>query len=163
MMLNKKHVILLICIVLYISLTVFILPIIFIRFDLNSSIYNYFEELSDAGFFFLIYLVSTILFFPFIFSTLVKERLSLSVRNVDKRGKNPRYYATILFIIGIPILFWLIVGYIGYIKMYDHTPGLGELANNGFLVLLFVLMYFCIIPALVLSAKKNKTNAQLNP
>ncbi|MBY8991433.1 MAG: hypothetical protein KGD58_11820 [Candidatus Lokiarchaeota archaeon] len=119
--------------------------------------------MSDAGSFFLIYIVSTILFFPFIYSTLVKEKLSLSVRNINKRGKNPRYYAIVLYIIGIPIMFWLIVGLMGYYKMYDHTPGLGELANNGFLVLLLILMYFCIIPALLLSAKKNKIDAQLNP
>lgn len=162
-MLIKKKIILLIIAVFYISLIGFILPLVFISFDLNQSIYSYFEEVSDAGSFFLIYIVSTILFFPFIYSTLVKEKLSLSVRNSKKRGKNPRYYAVILFIIGIPILFWLIVGFLGYIKMYDHTPGLGELANNGFLVLLILLMYFCIIPAILLSAKKNKTSSQLNP
>jgi len=162
-MLSKKKIILLIFSIFYISLVGFILPLVFISFDLNQSIYSYFEEVSDAGSFFLIYIVSTICFFPFIYSTLVKEKLSLSVRNINKRGKNPRYYAMILYIIGIPIMFWLIVGLMGYYKMYDHTPGLGELANNGFLVLLLVLMYFCIIPALLLSAKKNKIDAQLNP
>ena len=162
-MLSKKKIILLIFSIFYISLVGFILPLVFISFDLNQSIYSYFEEVSDAGSFFLIYIVSTICFFPFIYSTLVKEKLSLSVRNINKRRKNPRYYAMILFIIGIPIMFWLIVGLMGYYTMYDHTPGLGELANNGFLVLLFVLMYFCIIPALLLSAKKNKIDAQLNP
>jgi hypothetical protein len=163
MMLNKKNVILLISTILYISLIGFILPLVFISLDVNQSIYSYFDYLSDEGFFFLTYIVSTILFFPFIYSTLVKEKLSLSVRNIHKKRKNPRYYASVLFIIGIPITFWLIVGLVGYNSMYDHTPGLGEFANNGFLVLLFVLMYFCIIPALLLSAKKNKTRIQLNP
>lgn len=162
-MLKKKTAILLIFAALYISLMVFILPYMFIIFDLNNSIYSYFEDLSRKGIFFSIYVVSTILFFPFIYSTLVKEKLSLSVRNIERRGKNPRYYAFILFLIGIPIMFWIVVGLIGYSSRADHTPGLGEFAKNGFLVLFFVLLYFCIIPALLLSAKKNKTNTQPNP
>ena len=163
MMLDKKKVILLTCAILYISLVVFILPLVFISFDLNQSIFKDFEDFADEGSFFLIYIVSTILFFPFIYSTLVKEKLSLSVRNINKKGKNPRYYAVILFIIGIPIMFWLIVGLVGYNLMYDHTPGLGEFVNNGFLVLFFVVIYFCIAPTLLLSFKKNKSSAQLNP
>jgi len=158
-MLDKKNVILMIFITAYISFMGLILPLLFIRFDLSQSVYSFFEDLKRDGLFFLLYIISTILFFPFIYSTLVKEKLSLSIRRVNKKGKNPRYYSILLFVIGIPIMCWLIAGCIGYNKIYGHTPGLGELVNNGFLVLLLVLLYFCLIPAFLLAAKKGKMRA----
>jgi len=153
---NKKKSILVISAIFYVSIIGFILPYMLIVLDLYYSVYDLNEKMASVGVFFFFYLMGTFLFFPFIYSTLIEEKLSLSIRNHRKEAKNPRYYAYILFIIGIPIMIWLIIGIRGYYSMSEFSGGLGELVHNGFLVMLIMLMYFCIIPALILSLKRNK-------
>ncbi|MHA2036504.1 MAG: hypothetical protein ACW98X_08725 [Promethearchaeota archaeon] len=131
-------------------------PIIISNFNLFRPIYDYFAQLSRQGVFFFLYLMSTFFFFPFMYSTLVKEKLSFNIDKNKKNRKNPRYYAYILFIIGLPILIWLIFGILGYYSITETIGGLGEFVQNGFLVCLVVLFYFCICPALILVMKKNR-------
>jgi len=156
MMQNKKKTILVISAIFYISIMGFVLPFMLIVLDLYHTVYDLNEEIASVGVFFFLYLMGTFFFFPFIYSTLIEEKLSISIRNKRKNAKNPRYYASILFIIGIPIMIWLIIGTIGHYSISEFSGGLGELVFNGFLVMLIMLMYFCIIPALILSLKKGK-------
>ena len=156
MMQNKKKAILVISAIFYVSIIGFLIPYMLIVLDLYYSVYDLIEEIASVGVFFFFYLIGTFFFFPLMYSTLIEEKLSLSIRNQRKKAKNPRYYASILFIVGIPIMIWLIIGTCGYYSMSEFSGGLGELVLNGFLVMLIMLMYFCIIPALILSFKKNK-------
>jgi len=153
---NKKQLKLLIGSVIFISTLGALIPILITSFDLYGGIYDYFAGLAHVGVFFFIYLISTFFFFPFIYSTLVKEKLSFNIVNSKKKQKNPRYYAHILFIIGLPILSWLILGNLGYYSITEVSGGLGDFVLNGFLVSLIVLLYFCIFPAIALALKKNK-------
>lgn len=152
---NKKIVILLIGATTYICVLGFLVPFIFIILNLNIPMYASFEKLASMGFFFFLYLIATMIFFPFIYSTLVQERLSFSINKTNKNGKSPRYYSRILFMIGIPIMIWLILGNLGYYSTTEFVGGLALLIHNGFIVLIIILMYFCIIPAIVLSFKKS--------
>jgi len=156
MMQNIKKAILVISAIFYVSIIGFVLPYMIIVLDLYHSVYDSIEDMASVGIFFFSYLISTFIFFPFIYSTITKEKLSLSLRNQGKKAKNPRYYASILFIIGIPIMIWLIIGACGYYSISEFSYGLGELVLNGFLVMSIMLMYFCIIPALILSLKRGK-------
>ncbi|KKM08277.1 hypothetical protein LCGC14_1725480 [marine sediment metagenome] len=141
---------------IYFSITGFVIPFIVIKFGFYYGMYALFEDLGTTGLFFAIYLVSTFFFFPFIYSTLIKERLSLNIRNQDKKRKNPRQLAVILFIIGIPLMIWFLFGLVGHYSITEFQGGMGQLVQNGFLVLIIILIYFCIIPGIVLSLKKNK-------
>lgn len=143
-------------ILIYFSIIGFVIPFIVIKFGFYLSIYALFEDLSTNGTFFVIYLSSTFFFFPFIYSTLVKERLSLNIRDQNKKRKNPRQLALILFVFGIPLMIWCIFGLVGHYSMTEFPGGIGQFIQNGFLVLLIVLMDFCIIPGIILSLKKNK-------
>ena len=145
-----------VAILIYFSITGFGIPFIIIKFRFYYSMYALFEDLGTTGIFFAIYLISTFFFFPFIYSTLIKERLSLNIRNEDKKRKNPQQLAVILFIIGIPLLIWFLFGLVGHYSITEFHGGMGQLVQNGFLVLIIILMYFCIIPGIVLSLKKNK-------
>lgn len=156
MMQNKKKAILVISAIFYVSIIGFVLPYMLIVLDLYHSVYDLNEKMASGGVFFFFWLIGTFFFFPFIYSTITKEKLSMSLRNQRKNAKNPRYYASILFIIGIPIMIWLIIGTIWYYSISEFSYGLGELVLNGFLVMLIMLMYFCIIPASILSFKKSK-------
>lgn len=153
---NIKKAILVISAIFYVSIIGFVLPYMIIVLDLYHSVYDSIEDMASVGIFFFSYLIGTFIFFPFIYSTITKEKLSLSLRNQGKKAKNPRYYASILFIIGIPIMIWLIIGACGYYSISEFSYGLGELVLNGFLVMSIMLMYFCIIPALILSLKRGK-------
>jgi len=155
---NKKKAILGISAIFYVSIMSFLVPYMLIAFDQYNQVYDIHEDLASAGVFFFLYIMGTFFFFPFIFSTITKEKLSLSTRNSRKEAKNPRYYASILFIIGIPIMIWLIIGFVGYYSLSEFNGGLGELVQNGFITLLIILMYFCIIPALLLAFKKSKNS-----
>ncbi|MHA2281590.1 MAG: hypothetical protein ACXAC5_12155 [Promethearchaeota archaeon] len=150
---NKKSLKFLIGSVIYILTLGLLIPILVSVFDLFGQIYDYFADLAYAGVFFFIYLIGTFFFFPFIYSTLVKGKLSFNIERKNKKQKNPRYYAFILFLIGLPILIWLILGNLGYYSIKEVSGGLGEFALNGFLVSLIVLLYFCICPALILGLK----------
>ncbi|MFW9825874.1 MAG: hypothetical protein ACFFE4_23245 [Candidatus Thorarchaeota archaeon] len=153
---NKKSVILLIVAIVYVILVGILVPTLIEYFNLFPTMYSYFFQLSRVGVFFFTYLMSTFFFFPFIYSTLVKEKLSFNIDTSKKKQKNPRYYAKILFLIGLPILIWLIYWNIGYYSITDVSGGLGEFVVNGFLVCIFVLLYFCIFPAIILALKKNR-------
>ncbi len=153
---NKKHFLLLIVAIIYVAFLGSIVPIIISYFNLFGPIYDYFARLAGQGFFFFLYLMSTFFFFPFMYSTLVKERLSFNIDKSKKRRKNPRYYAVILFLIGIPIFIWLILGVLGYYSITEVVGGLGEFVQNGFLVSLVILFYFFICPGIILSLKKNR-------
>ena len=101
--------------------------------------------------------MSTFLFFPFIYSTHVKGKLSFNVDVKGKKKKNPRFYSSILFLIGLPIMIWLILGNLVYYSITEVSgDGLGVFIKNGFLVSLIVLLYFCIFPGIVLGLKKNR-------
>ena len=152
---NKKKAIL-VSVIFYISIIGFVIPYMLIVLDLYHFVIDWVEDMAIKGVFFFFWLIGTFFFFPLIYSTLVEEKLSISIRNKRKEAKNPRYYASILFIIGIPIMIWLIIGTIGNYSISEFSGGLGELVFNGFLVMLIMLMYFCIIPALILSLKKGK-------
>ena len=152
---NKKKATLVIIAIFYVSLIGFVIPYMLIVLDLYHSVYDLNEDMAYSGVFFFFYLMGTFLFFPFIYSILVKEKLSLSVRKSRKKAKNPRYYGSILLIIGIPIMILLIIGMLGYYSMSEFGGGLGEFVYNGFLVMLIMLIYFCIIPALILGSKKS--------
>ncbi|KKK41977.1 hypothetical protein LCGC14_0827760 [marine sediment metagenome] len=145
-------------ILIYFSIIGIIVPFLVIEFRFYLSVYTLFEEWASRGFFFSIYLISTFFFFPFIYSTLVKERLSfnINIKKRDKKRMNPRQFGIILFVIGIPLMIWFLLGLVGYYSITEVNGGLGQLVQNGFLVLLIVLMYFCIFPAIILSLKKNK-------
>jgi hypothetical protein len=141
--------------ILSISLIGIIIPLAVINLNLQNVIYAQFLRWSSVGVFFFLYIIGTLFFFPFIYSTLTKAKLSLSVRNIKKKGGNPRFTSAILFLFGLPVIFWLIMGNIGYYAIYGFSGGLGELAVNGFLVCIILVMYFCIIPALILGLKKK--------
>jgi hypothetical protein len=59
-----------------------------------------------------------------------------------------------MFVLGIPLVLLSILGNVGYYSIAEFHGGLGELAYNGFLVLFFILLYFFIFPALVLTTRK---------
>ena len=153
---NKRQIILLIVGIAYVIILGSIVPILIINLNLYGQIYNFFAGLARDGFFFLIYLMSTFLFFPFIYATHVKEKLSFNVDSKRKKKKNPRFYSSILFLIGLPIMIWLILGYLGYYSITEVSGGLGDIVLNGFLVSLIVLLYIIIFPAIVLGLKKNR-------
>lgn len=153
---NKRQFLLLIGSIVYIIILGSIIPILIIYLNLFGAIYNYFAGVAQVGVFFFLYLLSTFFFFPFIYSTLVQEKLSFNIVSSKKKQKNPRYYASILFVIGLPIMIWLILGNIGYYSITEVIGGLGDFVLNGFLVCLVVLFYFCIFPAIILSLKKNR-------
>ena len=145
-------------ILIYFSITGILGPFLVIEFRFYISVYPLFDDMASRGFFFSSYLISTFFFFPFIYSTLVKESLSFNI-NIQKRNKkrmNPRQLGIILFVIGIPLMIWFLFGLVGYYSITEINGGLGQLVQNGFLVLLIILMYFCIFPAIILSLKKNK-------
>lgn len=153
---NKKKAIL-ISGVSYVSIVGFVIPYMLIVLDLYNSVNDWVDDMANNGVFFFFYLIGTFFFFPLVYSTLVEEKLSVSIKK-RKKAKNPRYSASILFIIGIPIMILLIIGTVGYYSTSEFSGGLGELVFNGYLVMLIMLMYFCIIPALILSLKKGKEN-----
>ena len=155
---NRKKVNLVIFAILYISIIGIIVPFMLIALDLYYLVNDWVERTAIKGVFFFFWLIGTFFFFPFMYSTLIEEKLSMSIRNKRKEAKNPRYYASILFIIGIPIMIWLLIGTIGYYSISEFSGGLGELVFNGYLVMLIMLLYFCIFPALILSLKKGKAN-----
>jgi hypothetical protein len=152
----KKKVISIIVTVIYFFFMGIILPYLLIFFDLSQAIYDWNDEMGLKGVFFFFFLMSGFFFFPFIYSTLMEEKLSLSIKKSKNEVKNPRYYSTVLFIIGIPIMIWLIIGMVGYYSVSEFSGGLGEFVFNGFLVMLVMLIYFCIIPAIILSLKKGR-------
>ena len=153
---NRRQVLLLVASIAYVVLLSSIVPILISFFNLFEFIYDYFAELAGAGVFFVIYLMGTFFFFPFIYSTLIREKLSINIDKVNKKERNPRYYATILFLIGFPIMVWLILGNLEYYSITDNRGGLGIFILNGFLVCLITVFYFCIAPAIVLGLKKNR-------
>ncbi|MHA1988068.1 MAG: hypothetical protein ACW98D_15645 [Promethearchaeota archaeon] len=153
---NKRQIILLIVGIAYVIILGSIVPIMIINLNLFGQIYNIFAGLAQDGFFFLIFLVSTFLFFPFIYSTHVKGKLSFNVDFKGKVKRNPRFYSSILFLIGLPIMIWLIFGILGFYSVTEVSGGLGHFILNGFLVSLIVLFYIVIIPAIVLGLKKNR-------
>ncbi len=155
-MINKKQLKLLLGSFIYILILGFLIPYLISSFGFFDEIYNYFSRLAQIGVFFFLYLMGTFFFFPFMYSTLVKEKLSFNIVNSKKQKKNPRYYASILFLIGLPIMIWLILGNLGYYSITEVSGGLGDFVRNGFLVSLFVLLYFCIFPAITLGLKKNR-------
>ena len=154
---NKRQIILLIVGIAYVIILGSIVPVIIINLNLYGQIYNFFAGLAQDGFFFLIFLFSTFLFFPFIYSTHVKGKLSFNVDVKGKKKKNPRFYSSILFLIGLPIMIWLILGTLGYYSITEPSGGLGDFILNGFLVSLIVLFYIIIIPGIVLGLKKNRS------
>ena len=105
-MVNRKKLGLMSIGILYIFVMGFIFPYLIINHRIHHNIYNYFSDVASEGIFFLLFVVSTIFFFPFIYSTITKEKLSLSVRNIKKKGRNPRNSAIILLVIGGPIMVW---------------------------------------------------------
>ncbi|MFX1325422.1 MAG: hypothetical protein ACFE8N_10725 [Promethearchaeota archaeon] len=156
-MVNKKKLGYLIIGCLYITVIGFIVPYLIINFRIHSLIFDYFSDVASDGMFFLLFVASTILFYPFIYSTITKGKLSLSIRNIKKKGRNPRNSAIILLVFGIPIMIWLIVGSHWYFTSTEFEGGFGIFAKNGFLVLLIIVIYFCVAPGIVLSLKKKKT------
>ncbi|MFW9940084.1 MAG: hypothetical protein ACFFFT_03525 [Candidatus Thorarchaeota archaeon] len=154
----KKKVISIILVLIYFSFMGIILPYLLIRFELSQSIYDWNEKIGIKGVFFFLFLMSSFVFFPFIYSTLMEEKLSFSIKKKKKETKNPRYYSTVLLIFGIPIMIWLIIGIVGYYSVSEFSGGFGEFVFNGFLVMLIMLIYFCIIPAILLSLKKGRKN-----
>jgi hypothetical protein len=150
---NKKNIFLLIIAATYICTLGFLVPYIIIIF--NLPLYDFIEDLSAMGVLFFLCLISTFVFVPFIYSTLVKERLSFNINKANKNGKSPRYYARILFLIGIPVMIWLIIGNLRFYSTTVFVGGMALFVHNGFLVLVILIMYFCIIPAIVLGLKKN--------
>jgi len=153
---NKRQIILLIVGIAYVIILGSIVPVIIINLNLYGQIYNFFAGLARDGLFFFLYLISTFFFFPFIYSTHVKGKLSFNVDVKGKKKKNPRFYSSILFLIGLPIMIWLILGNFGYYSITEVSGGLGDFILNGFLVSLIVLSYIIIIPAIVLGLKKNR-------
>lgn len=153
---NRRQVLLFVPSIAYVVVLSAIVPILVSYFNLFGLIYNYFAELAGDGVFFVIYLLGTVFFFPFIYSTHVREKLSINLDKAKKAKRKPRYYATILFLIGLPIMVWLILGNLGYYSITDNIGGLGVFIQNGFLVSLITLTYFCIAPAIVLGLKKNR-------
>ncbi|MHA2401170.1 MAG: hypothetical protein ACXADU_20090 [Promethearchaeota archaeon] len=158
---NKKNIIFLVVSIVYITIVAVLLPIIIIQFDLYKLIYDFFADIASVGTFFLLFLVSTIFFYPFIYSTLVKGGFSLNIRDSKKKRKNPRSLGLKLFVVGIPLIILVVLGIIGYYSIGDFHGGLGELVYNGFLIILVILLYFCIFPAFILSAQKNKDNKNI--
>lgn len=152
----KKQFKLLIGSIIYISTLGFLIPFLISKFDLFGEIYDFFGRLASAGFFFFLFLMSTFFFFPFIYATMVKEKLSFNIERSKKKQKNPRFYASILIVIGLPIMIWLILGNLGYYSITEVSGGLGNFIHNGFLVSFIVLQYFCILPAIILGLKKNR-------
>jgi hypothetical protein len=154
---NKRQSILLIGSIAYVIALSSIIPILIIQLNLFGSIYDYFAGLARDGLFFLLFLISTFLFFPFIYATSIKGKLSFNVDASKKNSKsrNPRYPATILLMIGLPIIVWLILGNLGYYSVTEVSGGMGDFIQNGFLVCLIILLYFCIIPGLILGLKKR--------
>lgn len=153
---NKRQLLLLIGGIAYVIILGSIVPILIINLNLYGLIYNFFAGLARDGFFFLVYLISTFIFFPFIFATFEKGKLSFNVEDKKKKQKNPRFYSSLLFLIGLPIMIWLILGFLGYYSITEVSGGLGDFILNGFLVSLIVLFYFVILPAIVLGLKKNR-------
>lgn len=143
-------------ILIYFCITGLILPFLVIEFRFYISVYLLFEEMALNGVFFFLYVISTFIFFPFIYSTLIKEKLSFNIKKQDKQRMNPRQTGIILFVIGVPLMIWCLFGLVGYYSITEVTNGLGIFVQNGFLVLLILLMYFCIFPAIILSLKKKK-------
>ncbi|MHA1914636.1 MAG: hypothetical protein ACW986_11160 [Promethearchaeota archaeon] len=153
-MLIKKKISFLVGSIVYITMILVFFPIIIVLFDLYKSIYDIFADMASVGFFFLLFLVSTIFFFPFIYSTIVKGGLSLNIRAEKKGKKNPRFLGLTMFVIGIPLIILTIFGIAGYYSIGEFRGGLGELVYNGFLITFIVLLYFCIFPAFILSTRK---------
>ena len=154
----KKKVILIIFTLIYFLFMGIVFPYLLIYFDLSQAIYDWNDKMALKGVFFFFFLMSGFFFFPFIYSTLMEEKLSLSIKKRKKETKNPRYYSSVLFIIGIPIMIWLIIAIVGYYTVSEFSGGFGEFVFNGFLVMLIMLIYFCIIPAIILSLKKGRQN-----
>jgi len=154
----KKKVILIIFTLIYFLFMGIVFPYLLIYFDLNQAIYDWNDKMALKGVFFFFFLMSGFFFFPFTYSTLMEEKLSLSIKKRKKETKNPRYYSSVLFIIGIPIMIWLIIAIVGYYTVSEFSGGFGEFVFNGFLVMLIMLIYFCIIPAIILSLKKGRQN-----
>ena len=94
----------------YISIIGFIIPFMIIALNWYQVMYDIFERMATVGVFFTLYLISTLLFFPFIYSTLLQEKRSYEGKKSKKRIKQPRLYGYLLFIISIPLVIWLIVG-----------------------------------------------------
>jgi len=153
---NKRQLLLLIGGIAYVIIFGSIVPILIINLNLYGLIYNFFAGLARDGFFFLVYLISTFIFFPFIFATFEKGKLSFNIEDKKKKERNPRFYSYLLLLIGLPIMIWLILGFLGYYSITEVSGGLGDFVLNGFLVSLIVLFYFCILPAIVLGLKKNR-------
>ncbi|MFX0027938.1 MAG: hypothetical protein ACFE8B_01910 [Candidatus Hermodarchaeota archaeon] len=121
--------------------------------------YDIFESAANAGVFFICYIMANLLFFPFIYSTVLQEKPSHNIKLSNKKLRQPRSYAYILFVISTPLVIWLIIGNIVYYSITEFGGGLGEFARNGFLTLCLLLFFFCIFPAIILSLKKNKNSS----
>jgi hypothetical protein len=83
---NKRQILLFFGGISYVIILGSVIPILIINLNLFGSIYDYFAVLARDGLFFLLYLISTFFFFPFIYSTLVKGKLSFNV-DVNKKKK----------------------------------------------------------------------------
>lgn len=159
---TKKNTFLLIIAICYLSIIGIVLPYMIITLNWNSILQDLFRRLAKGGVFFTLYLFATLLFFPITYTTLLQEKQSHDTKNKKNKVRKPPFYAYILFVISIPIMLWLVVGIIGYYSVTDYTGGMDEFARNGFLTLFLVLLYYCIIPAIILSLKRGKNSLKLN-
>lgn len=150
----KKHLTLLIFALLFIGIVGILIPILLIYTGLYRSIYITFEDLAPEGIFFFLYMISIIIFLPYLLSISATEKWWLGKKRSSRKFRRNRTLGYILLIIGVPVLTWLIIAAIRYYSITEFIGGLGEFVYNGFLVLSFMCVLFLVIPGLLLSLRR---------
>lgn len=125
-------------------------------------IHNLFLELAKIGIFFFIYIIIVLFILPGLSLNLVVHRKNSELKETKKRDpRKDKNRSILLLAIGLPLMVWAIIGSYRYYILTEYYGGLGELALNGFLVLLQGIIFIFIIPGLIIGIKSYFENKHI--
>lgn len=154
-----KKIVLLVIVAIYITFMSFGIILIAMSNDFFHLIYNFFAEIAKIGIFFFIYLMILLFVLPgTYFNLIVHKKNSEIIETQKKDTRKNRNLCILLLAIGIPLMIWAIIGFVRYYIITDYFGGLGEVALNGFLVLLLGCILLLIIPGLILGIRRYENN-----
>lgn len=155
----KKKIVFLVIAAIYITFMSIGIILIAMSNDFFYLIYNSFIEIAKIGIFFFIYITIILFVIPGIYYNLIVHKKKSEIKETKKKEtiKNRNLYI-LLLTTGIPLIIWAIIGVVRYYIITDYFGGLGEVALNGFLVLLMGCILILIIPGLILGIRSYFEN-----
>ncbi len=155
----KKKIVLLVIAGIYITFMSFGIILIAMSNDIFHLIYEAFAEIAKIGIFFFIYIIIILFVIPGTYLNLIVHKKNFEIKETKKKGtRKNRNLCILLLTIGIPLILWAIIGVVRYYIITVYFGGLGEVALNGFLVLLMGCILLLIIPGLILGIRSYFEN-----